>query len=227
MSSTTQSNSLRYKNYATQLRKYYRMPAVQTSLSVVLSIFIVAFFILVALRPTIVTITELNRTIDESETTLKKLETKAKALQQISNTWEKILPLQQFLENTIPSDGPRYKEFVKSLEIIAYETGVTLSTETLGPALTYSSIIDPYSGMMRDVIEMPVSIRVAGGFLQVKNFFDRLAASDRLVSVESLSFSREVIGSGEGPSISFSISGNIQYLANKKLLTPLIGEEKK
>lgn len=219
MSATQQENYARYKKYSTDLKRYYRMPAIQTSLSVVLSIFIISFFIFVALRPTFVTITGLKQTIAESQTTLKKLQTKSASLQRISATWDTILPLQKFVDNSIPADGPRYQAFTKAVEILAVENNVNVASETLGDALTYSKIVDPYSGMNRTVVSLPVSLRVTGEYPQVSAFLTALTSIDRLMSFESISFTKDVkLASGE-TGLSFLVSGKIHYLANESQLT--------
>ncbi|KKU45346.1 MAG: hypothetical protein UX62_C0037G0005 [Microgenomates group bacterium GW2011_GWA2_46_7] len=61
------------QHYARDLRRYYRMPATQMSLTVVLSLFIMAVFIVLALRPTIVAIVKLQKTIVEARKTVEQL----------------------------------------------------------------------------------------------------------------------------------------------------------
>ena len=71
------------QRYAQNLNRYYRMSAVRVSLTLVLSLFVMAIFIVFALRPTIVTIVTL-KTIAESEKTLQQLSVKMTNLQKAS-----------------------------------------------------------------------------------------------------------------------------------------------
>lgn len=224
MSSESRNYLTRYKKYSTDLRRYYQMPAVQTSLSVVLSIFIVAFFIIFALRPTLVTITGLNKTIAQSEDTLKKLTTKSAALQSISVSWEKIQPMEKYLNNSIPVDGVRYRQLATTLEIIAYESGVTLSSQSTGGALTFSTIIDPYIGPDRNVVSTPFSLTVIGSYPAVNTFVTKLLAIDRLISIESLSYVQDTKKSDSEAHISTTITGNVHYAANPQMINTFFGK---
>jgi len=203
------------------------MPVVQTSLSVVLSLFIISFFILVALRPTLTTIAGLNKTIDESESTLKKLENKARTLQTISNQWDENAQYLGVVNSAIPIDGAQYKELTNSLEAAAILSGSRLTSLTLGPVLTYSSIADPYSGKGRVVVKVPLSMRVSGGFSSIEGYLKQIARMDRLVGIDSLAFSRDTQkNNGVDTGISFNISGYVYYLANDKVLEPILGTGK-
>lgn len=225
MSSTPLSETLRYKRVAGELRRYYAKPSVQTSLTVVLSIFIVAFFITAAIRPTLRTIAELNATIDESREALVKLENKSRALQQIGVTWERISPMVKFVDNSIPLDGPRYKELSKSVEVLAFESGVTLRSKRIGGALTYSNIVDPYTGKNRTVMNMPYTLSVTGGFLQVNKFLDELSAMDRLVSIDSISMTKDTKVSEEENTVNLNVTGNVHYGANEAIIKSLVLEK--
>lgn len=216
------STQLAYRNISANLKRYYRMPSVKTSLTVVLSIFIVAFFIFVAMRPTFVTIAELNKTIEASRQTLKQLENKTASLEKMNQVWEQVQSKEIYVDNNIPSDGPRYGELAKVMEVLAYETGVELTSETVGGALTYSNISDPYSGMNREVISMPFSIRVTGGYLAISKFLERLGSIERLVTLDNLTFTRNTRSSNSTGELTFNISGQVHYLADKTILNPIL-----
>jgi Tfp pilus assembly protein PilO len=223
MPSETQTTFNRYKKYSTDLRRYYRMPAIHTSLTVVLSLFITAFFILIALRPTFVTITTLRKTIVDSETTLAKLQTKASALQRISNQRDKYEPYEKYVNSSIPTDGPRYQNVAAAMEILAAESHVTLRTLNQGEALTFSKISDPYSGKHRVVSDMDFSLRVSGTYTNLSDFFQKLLSLDRLITIDSLSFARDSQSANDSTAnISINISGNIHYLANDSLLNGIL-----
>ncbi len=226
MSPDNKESYSRYKKYTTDLRRYYRLPAVQTSLSVVLSLFVVAFFILVAIRPTLITIAKLNKTIEESQKTLDQLTKKAAALNQITKIWEEISPLEKYIESSIPSDGPHYQSLTRAMELLAGENGVKLTTLMVGDALTYSKLIDPYTGIKRTVVEMPFSLRVSGGYPEISRFLTGLTQIDRLIAIESIAFSKDAKTGENELSISISLTGTVSYLADETLLNNILGEKK-
>ena len=64
------------RQYSFDLKHYYRLPATQVSLTIVMSLVIVAIFAVFALRPTLITIVTLRKTILESRKTLQQLQNK-------------------------------------------------------------------------------------------------------------------------------------------------------
>lgn len=224
---SNQESYARYKKYSTDLRRYYRMPAVQASLSVVLSLFISAFFIFLAIRPTLVTITNLNNKIAESDKTLSQLEAKAAILANISKTWDTFEPVIPFVDNTIPADGPRYQALTKSMELLASESSVTLSSENIGDALVYSKIDNPYGGNKRTVVSIPFTIRVSGPYPNIREFFTKLTAMDRLVTIESITFTKDTkIARDEKQGVTFTITGDVTYLADESKIVNILESSK-
>lgn len=226
MDTATQGSS-RYRHYAIDLKRYYRLPAVQASLSTVLSLFIVAFFIFVAIRPTFVTIAELRRTIEENSKTLTQLKAKEKAVQQAASVWEKLKDKVVFIDSSYPSTSAEYSLFVKSMEYVAIQNGVELSSETLGSALLFSETISPYQGKARNVISMPMSIRVTGSYEGVTQFYRQLTNMDRIIDVETINFTNDTSNKTKGSLVSLSITGSIGYLADEKALSTVIKSKDK
>jgi len=226
MSTSTKQQIGRYRQYSVNLLKYYRVPSVQKSLSLVLSIFISAIFIMLAIRPTLVAITKLKATIAESEKTLVQLKAKTSALQKARVVWEKIKPMQPEIEASFPVSGPDYQNITKSIEILAKEGGVAITGESLGEALIYSSIIDPYAGQKRTVVEMPYSVTVLGNYPQLATFLEQIFNMSRVFGIESLSMGKDVTKTNTGvTSLSLSLGGKLYYLANEEQLSTILGKK--
>lgn len=216
MSGEATRGSARGRHYAVDLKRYYRIPAVQVSLTAVLSLVVAAFFIVVAIRPTLVTVATLKKNIEASQKTLKQLETKEKAVQQAAALWEQLQADSNQVDQAVPVTGARYDDFSKSLERVAARAGVVLSSVTLGESIIYSEIIKPYEGRGRSVVLLPLTIRVNGTYQGVRTFFTMLTETPRLVNIETLSIGRENAG-GES-SVALSLTGSIGYLADQKVL---------
>lgn len=217
MTQGTKLASARAKKYSLDLARYYRNASTQVSLSLVLSLFIVAFFILVALKPTFVTIAELTTEIEDTEQTLAALKTKSISLQQASVTWESIQDQLPYVETSIPHESPQYQQITKSMEVLAREAGVEVTSLNLGDALLYSQIIDIYTGREQKVVEMDMAVRVKGNFAQTLAFLEALLEVDRLVKIDSVTMTKEVEG-GQDVQIGMSITGAVSYLADEQLL---------
>lgn len=223
MSTSTKQAYGRMKKYSLDLRRYYREPAAQVSLSIVLSLFIVAFFITVALRPTFATIAELNQELEESQKSLQQLESKAATLQQAASIWEKVQTKLPYIEAAIPSEAIDYQRLSQVLEVIAQEEGVVISSETMDGGVLYSSIAKVYEKKKsNEPTELKVGIRVVGGYRQLRNFLGRVMQDERLIEIRNITITRET---GEG-NLGMSIDGVVRYLANSSELTRTIGGEK-
>lgn len=205
--------------YSQDLRRYYRMPAVQTSLTLVLSLFVVSFFIAFALRPTIMSIATLKKNITESEKTLKTLETKVSNLQRASKELDQIKPFLPTLNKEIPNEGAEYSPIVMAVEGLAVQTGVQLESESLGPTLLFSRLLSPFvPNKSQNIIVLPFSVRVIGKYPNVYDFLSKLVALERIIMVDTVTISREASSKNNDGLVALNISGNTFYLADEDLL---------
>lgn len=211
------------RRYSQDLRRYYRLPAVQVSLTLVLSLFVMAIFILFALRPTIVAIVSLRQTITESESTLQKLNTKVTNLQNAANQLEALKPLLPAVNTTIPNDGSRYSQLTKDVESLAIQNGVSIESESMGSTLLFSRVLSPFvPSKNQSVVAMPYSVRVTGSFASVNGFLRGLMSMERVILVDSVTLTRDAGARTTVPIISLNISGNVYYLADQTQLDKAI-----
>lgn len=205
--------------YSQDLRRYYRMPAVQTSLTLVLSIFVVAFFIAFALRPTIISIVTLKKNIVESEKTLKTLETKVSNLQKASKELDQIKPFLPTLNKEIPNDGAKYSPLVSAIEGLASISSVQLESESLGSTLLFSRLLSPFNpNKSQNIVILPFTIRVIGTYPNVYGFLSKLVSLERIMMVESVTISREASSKNNNGLVALNITGNAYYLADEASL---------
>ncbi len=215
------------QRYAQNLNRYYRMSAVRVSLTLVLSLFVMAIFIVFALRPTIVTIVTLKKTIAESEKTLQQLSVKMTNLQKASVQFELLKPVLPMLNTTIPNNGAEYSPLTTAIEILARQTGTQLKSESLGPTLLFSRIISPFiPSKDQSVVELPFTARVIGSYPNVSAFLMKLLSMERIVVIESVTITREAGAKDINASIALNISGSAYYLADKAQLEKSITENK-
>ena len=221
--------NVRAQHYARDLRRYYRLPATQVSLTVVLSLLVVAIFVTFALRPTLTTIFSLQKTIKDSEKTLEQLEVKTANLQQAANQWEIVKLKTDILNKSITNQNAGYYPFISQLEALASATGVQLQTENLGSTLLFSRIVTPFAAKKgQGVVAMPVVIKVTGTYPGLRDFLTRLTSMERLIGVESLMIGRESNSQKDvTPQVSLTINGSIYYLADTQTLNPLLEEKRR
>lgn len=215
------------QKYSQDLRKYYRLPAVQVSLTLVLSLFVMAIFIVFALRPTLLSIVTLNKTIEESKKTLKILDTKVTNLQKASKELESIQPFLQKINANIPNNSARYSPLTKAVESLAVSTEVTIETESLGSTLLFSRVLSPFTpSKSQKVVTLPFTVRVTGNYPNVSVFLTKILMMERVIEIESITITKEAGAKKEIAPVSLSITGSAYYLADEAQLQKAIIEEK-
>jgi Tfp pilus assembly protein PilO len=215
------------QKYSVDLRRYYRLPAVQVSLTLALSLFVMAIFIVLALRPTIVTILTLRKTITESRKVLQQLDTKVANLQTASVQLENIKNFLPILNTAIPNKGAMYSPITTSLENLAISSGTTLESESLGPTLLFSKILTPFNANKNQkVIELPFTLRVTGSYPNISTFLTKFLSMERIIKVESIGITKEAGAKNTGTIVVLNISGNAFYLADEVQLEKALVETK-
>lgn len=207
---------IRTQRYAQDLRKYYKMPVTQVSLTVVLSLVVMAVFIIFALRPTIISITNLSVMIAESRATLALLDTKVANLQKVAIQMDLLKSSLPILNTAIPNQGAMYAPLSTAVELLAQQTGTTLETESLDATLLFSRLLSPFSpSKNQKVVELPFNVRLVGSYKGVTDFLEKLLSMERIVDVESSVITRESGTQGGAGGVSLSVSGRAYYLAEE------------
>ena len=211
--------NLSAQHYARDLSKYYRQPATQVSLALVLSLFIMTIFIAFALQPTLVAVTTLQKTIAESKTTLAQLDTKVNNLQKASTQLEALKPALADLNSSIPNTGADYGTFSQAVEQLALQAGVTLETGSLGPTSLYSRILTVFTpDKQQNVVALPYTLRVIGTYPTTYAFLSQLLLMQRVVSVDSVTITKQAENKTSAEAVAMDIVGNAYYLANETQL---------
>lgn len=206
-------------HYQNDLRRYYRLPAVQVSLTIVLSLFVTAIFIVFAISPTINSIVSLRKTISESNKTFAQLEKKVADLQKASIQLETLTAALPVLNASIPNNSAGYSPFYTSIEILASQTGTTLESESLGGTLLFSRLLAPFEASKnQSVVELPFSIRVNGGYPNISTFLSKFLSMERVVMIDSATITREAGPKSANTMVSLSVSGSAYYLADEAQL---------
>jgi len=225
VSQPTKLAESRRKKYALQLATIYRNQTTQVSLSVVLALFLVAFFVMVALRPTLATIAGLKKEITESKEVLTILTKKSNDLAQANRVWEKLKPKLPLVETAIPQGGVDYEGLVAAFEVLSAEAEVEFASLTLGEAVLYSANPKLYQGREQEVVEIPITIRVSGPFLSALKFVEKISQMGRLIRVESMTVTSEATSGKE--EVAISITGTTAYLADLQVLNKIIPPKEK
>lgn len=214
----------RFKKYYLNVKKYSDRLVVKESLTVALSVFLIAFFLVFALRPTLVKIAELRNKIEESEQTLENLERKSNSLARVSSLWEQASPYLNSLDASLPLQ-PYLERWVKEIEVLARRNEVNYNSANFDATLIRSDFVQPYK-VDRSIsgVGVPYSIKVSGEYNDLRQFLEEITAIDRVMSVESLGFVQDE--NQEEGSLSLTLQGEVYYFADEDLIKEVLKEKR-
>ncbi len=184
MTNNTQNlqNTHRWQRYYTMLDPLIRKPKVQAYSFLVLSLFTSAFFLFFAVRPTINTIINLRKQIEDSTSVDSKLTEKINALAQIQAQYEVIKPDLPLLAQAMPERAD-VVGLVQQIEKITTDNQAALT------AMQFSEANLVGEGTGKDTQNsIPVTFQVSAGgdYSRLLALLNSISKLPRLVSVDSL-----------------------------------------
>ena len=182
----TKSSATSYKK---NLMDIYKKPAAQVSTALILTVFAIIFFAAFAIRPTLATIVELNKKIEDQKEVVEKLEKKATALATAQSEYLLIEDKIPLVEAAIPKTHS-LDTLLKQIEGIAASINVPINS------IQVDEIVFPEEApnIKKDgaVVSLPLSITLSSQYGDIKEFMNLLSKIKRLVTIESVSFSSDL-----------------------------------
>ncbi|MCL5432410.1 MAG: hypothetical protein M1484_04995 [Patescibacteria group bacterium] len=171
----------RYQRYYTYLEPVVADPLVRGYFSLVASLFLIAFFLIFALSPTINTILSLRKKIAEQQTTIAALDAKISALVTAHQNYLSAQPYLPSLLAALP-DSPMPQTATTTLTNVASGSAVILGTAQFKDinlsAAQYEKAASPTVGF---------TFSVSGTMVNVRQFVTALEGSRRYIRVNTLS----------------------------------------
>lgn len=195
----------RYHRYFFDLSKKTRGPKTRSFAWLSLSIFTVSFFILVAIRPTVITIAKLNREIKDKEKASQALQQKINSILQAQQVYTENSDFLYLLEDALPAKNefPRFAYFLEQESALSEINLKYLKFDKIGEEVTGSSGTSSFD----------FSLVVTGDYLKLKQFLADLQSSRRLLKVERASFNQ--LKKEEEIELSLSVSGQTFFEGGK------------
>ena len=196
-----------------QNRRYFvrlpRIPRTVQACSFVwlsVTIFTISFFLIVAIRPTLVTIAKLNKEIKDKTEANKQLQKKINTLITAQEIYARNSDNLTLLDEAFPekSEFPRLAYF---FEQVATTSGVTLKS------LNFERIggVTPKEQGTSLLSSLPLnfSIAASGDYLKLKDLLKELESSRRILKITESTFNR--VKKGEEFELQLSISGQASF----------------
>jgi Tfp pilus assembly protein PilO len=168
------------------LRQFYDRPIAQVSLELFFSLIAVMFFAMFAIRPTLVTMSNLVKEIQDKEELNQKLAQKIAALSSVQGEYLGLQDRLKVLDAALPSQ-PKFEEAVLIIEKIASDNKLTIIAMEAKEIPKEEAATVPIENQSR--LSKPLTITVTGDYPAIRNFIDEIRNSQREISVDSILFS--------------------------------------
>lgn len=178
-----QKPSISNEQIKKELEVFYQNPIAQVSSQLLATIGLVVFFAVFAIRPTILTMSQLSKDIEEKKKINQQLTQKAAALSTLSTEYLKIRNDLPVLDSTIPNT-PDFVNIVKRLEKLATENNVAFSSIQI-QHIPENNIKEKADS---EISSYTLTFTANGTYIQLKQFFDSLGEMDRFVSLDNVAF---------------------------------------
>jgi Tfp pilus assembly protein PilO len=168
------------------LAHFYKKPVTKVSLEFFLSIIAILFFALFAIRPTLVTMSELVKEIEDKKELASQLQRKIVALSSAQEEYQRLESEIVMLNQSIPVQ-PELLEALKILEKLAGEEDIVIDTI----ALQEIPEEDPLTNLTYEEIEardLYLTETVIGDYPSIKDYVAAIQAMRRSFMIEEIDF---------------------------------------
>jgi Tfp pilus assembly protein PilO len=164
---------------------FYKNPVARVSLELVFSILAVIFFAIFAIKPTLQTMSELIKEIEDKRTLDEQLAQKIASLNTAQSQYQKFSSQFYLLDEAIPKKA-QLVESLKIVEKIASENDLVIQ------GITISSMPNELSIATSDKATrqlLTFNVDLAGDYMKIRKFIDELMLSRRMMIVDQINFS--------------------------------------
>lgn len=167
------------------LQSFYQKPVAKVSVELFLTIGLVMFLAIFAIRPTLVTMSDLIKEIDDKKLHDQKLEQKITALATAQSEYTSFEPRLPLLDQAI-SSKPKLVYGLKVLEKLATDNKVVIFGLTVSELPPEEPENSPFSERVLNT--MPISINIIGDYISIRNFTEAIRNNRHAYIIESIAF---------------------------------------
>lgn len=204
-----QINYPKYRQYYSRLEPFINRPEIKTYTSLILFLLTTSFFLLFAVKPTLNTITSLNRQIEDGKYTDQKLQEKINALSTAQVEYNKVIALLPLINSALP-DNPAVVKFAKSIEAVAGSAGVNIVSLQFSPVDIYNQEmpIVKETVSVADLEEHNYTIVFSGSYKNLVAFHEYVRKIQRLSLTDKFMINKLSLGEIKSQ-LSLDMSGKI------------------
>lgn len=187
-----------YRKYYRSLEPILKRPKTKQYSTIIFFFLTVALFGWFAIKPTIQTILYLQREIVDKKLVNTQMDEKINALIEAQAILENIQPQLEVISYTIPPN-PQVVDIARQLKNIAQTTQASLSAIQIAsvPILVATPSSIPPSSIVKHTA-IPITLSIDGSYNTLASFMSGLLAMQRIITIDSLSFSPSRSGLPQG-----------------------------
>lgn len=191
--------------FYTRIQPVIKHPLVQSFAPIIFNLVFIAIFTAFAIRPTIETISNLHKTIDNDQTILDALDKKAQNLSQGKKNLENIPAEKRAkIDNAIPSQ-PSVPSLVHSLQN-SFASQASISGLLVQPLTIFD--LTSNQPTLATPGEVDFSINLQGSYSDLLKVLANLTSSPRIISINALTLSKQK----EDAPINLSLTGKAFFV---------------
>jgi len=181
----------KYKQYYLQTRT---QPIAKASVTLLASLLTVALLGIFAIKPTLTTIARLTREIEDKGQVNKQLEVKTRALHQARANWDQVSSQIPLVETALPRK-PEFVRLEREIEFLALRHQVLLASGGFSEFLVAGEnpaekpVAKGEAPALAETIRFTLTL--SGTYDSIKNFLNELEILDRVITLDSVNFSKE------------------------------------
>lgn len=170
------------------LQQFYQKPVAKVSLELFLSITTVLFFAIFAIRPTLMTMSDLLKEIEDKERLDKQLAQKIAALSTVQPLYLQLQDQLLILDEAIPSH-PQLTYSLKVIEKIASELRLIITGINIAEIPKEAEQNEVIALDLFERIDVPLTINISGDYLSIRQFVENLKEYRRSFVIDTIVFS--------------------------------------
>lgn len=212
MATNLQKNYIRYKEYFLNIALVYkRRPDLKMYLELFLSLVTISFFLVLALKPTIITILDLLKDIKTNEDVIVRMDLKIKDLPIAQNVFSTQIEKINLLETAVPA-RPDPHLFARQIEGIANKNSIFLLSLSFDKLVLVGEDNEKPEkpAFLEGAKEISITLSSTGSYANLLSFLSDLETLRRPYLISSVSLSK-TLGEGVQPII-LSVNGKSPYL---------------
>lgn len=174
------------------LQDFYQKPMAKVSLELVLSLTTVIFFAIFAIRPTLLTMFDLVKQIEDKTKLEQQLSQKIAALSTVQNQYLQLQDRLAVIDQAIPND-PQLVYTLTVIEKTASDLNLVIEGMNIAEIPNSRHQDEESDPNALERIDLPISIALSGNYLDIRQFVENLMNYRRSFVVDTIVFSTEKV----------------------------------